>query len=90
MLRISSKPGLAAGGFAHGPVRVTERTWTSVDTADPAVREVLLAYVPTHLRIAGGQEAELAAAGLALRDARLVDLRVIEKKAALATKKPTT
>lgn len=79
---VAASKGLLAGRFRHGPIDVVETTWTEVDANDPATRAVLLAYVPSHIRIAERQDAELEAAGLELKDNRLVDVRAIAAAAA--------
>lgn len=87
VLRASAAPHLAAGKFRHGGVDLIA-TWREIDPTDMAVRKTLIEYVGTHIRLMPGQEAELAAAGLALgKDGRLNDIRVIElpKKSAKAT-----
>ena len=83
-LKITAKPGLLAGQFRDPPIHVREGVWSDVDPTDSAVRKVLLERVPSHVRIAPGQEPVLAAVGLALAGGHL---REIEKPAEV--EKPT-
>lgn len=74
-LRISAQRGLLSGKFRHEGLDLSDAAWTEVDANDPKLRKQLLVYVPSHVRLAPRQEAELAEAGLELRDNRLIDLR---------------
>lgn len=74
MVLVSAAPRLTSGAFCHGPLRLRAEQWTEVDANDPAVRAVLLAYVPTHIRVSHGQDAEIQAAGLAFVEGKLVEL----------------
>ena len=74
-MRIAARKGLLAGKFRHGSVFVDEGSWTHVDPNDKEVRATLLAYVPSHIRVAENQGRELAEAGLEMKDGKLIDLR---------------
>lgn len=73
-LRVTTRIGLLAGKFREGGVDARDGAWSNVDPTDPRVRKTLLKYVPSHLRLADGQSAELAAAELELAGGRLRDL----------------
>lgn len=83
-LRAAAAKHLASGNFRHAGVDLTQE-WRSVDPLNPETRRTLLAYVGTHIRLASDQEAELAAAGLALIKNRLVELEQPKKPAAKPT-----
>ena len=93
MLRATARPGLLAARFRTVNLQVVAGQWTQLDPEKPEVRADLLAYVPAHIRLAVGQEAILAEAGLELADGKLVDVRATRaadaKKPPIAdTKKP--
>lgn len=72
-------------GFRTVNLFVQHGRWTNLDIDDPKVRADVVAYVPTHILLAPGQDRELAAAELAFEANKLVDLRAkktAEKKTA--------
>jgi hypothetical protein len=85
MLRVTTRQGLLSGQFRHGGIYVRDGAWSSADPEDKEQRAALLAYVPSHIRLAQGQEEELAKAGLALDGGAVVDVRAA--KAAEAAEK---
>jgi hypothetical protein len=74
LVKATSRPGLIAGQFRTGAFHLREGQWTALDATDPAIRADLLKYTPSHVRIAQGQDAELAAAGLSFKDGKLLEV----------------
>lgn len=85
LLKVTARPGLLSSQFRHGPIHVRQGIWTDVDADDPEVRSILLAYVPSHVRIAHGQDRELQAAGLEPKGGHLIDVRAEKAKAAASS-----
>ncbi len=81
-MRAHALPGLSASTVVLGPLRLGTSIWSTVDLQDQEVVATLCAYVGSHIGLHPDDLGELADAGLALLEGRLV---TVEKPAPVVT-----